>query len=401
MHPLLNSRCNFGIIVYNAKSVSVAKSITINRIFSDNHNWDVFSYKHASELRSVEIFEVEKMLGCQSLDSGYFVFVCPDCKVEKVVHLGCGGRVCTHCGKHFTDKWAGQVAENLFNVVHRHCVFSIPDALWGLFREKRELLKELMNCCIVATARTMGKKLGRNVKPGIVAVLHTFGKDMKFYPHVHCLVTEGGAKINGVWVDVTYFPYELLRKFWQYAVLKMLRKKLPKTKENRKWIEFLFKKYGNGFYVYAKDKIKSKKEMVRYIGRYIRHPAIAESRIDSYDGEKVVFHFVNNDGVKKWVAMSVEEFIAAVIGHIPDKHFKVIRYYGVYARQDRKKYKKLVDWSNDYGTIMQMDLTQFLHKLTPTCDMCGNLMEFAWYEPRKPPDEKDFGSRITDWAYFR
>lgn len=37
----------------------------------------------------------------------------------------------------------------------------------------------------------------------------------------------------------------------------------------------------------AKDTIGNKKEMVKYIGRHIRHPAIAESRIESYDGERV------------------------------------------------------------------------------------------------------------------
>ena len=381
--------------------MSVAKSITINHIFLDNHNWGVYRYKRALELREVEIVEVEKMLHCQDAGSGYFVFHCPDCNENKIVHLGCNSRVCTHCGKHFTDKWAAQVASHMYNVVHRHCVFTIPDILWQIIKENRLLLKELMDCCITATAKMFQKKIGKDAKPGIVAVLHTYGKAMNFNPHVHCLVTEGGVKSNGDWIDITYFPFELLRMYWQYEVLKMLKRILPKTKENKLFIESLFVKYSNGFYVRAKDRIKSKKEMVRYIGRYIRHPAIAESRIDSYDGEKVVFHFVDHDNIKHVVSMLVEEFIAAVIGHIPDRHFKVIRYYGIYARQDRKKYKKIVDWNNNYETIIQTKIVQYMHKLTPTCNKCGKLMEFICYEPRKPPDETKFGSRITDWAYIK
>lgn len=383
------------------KLVSVPKSISINLIFSDNHNWSVFKLNHSSELREVEVAEVEKMLHCQDEDGGYFWFHCPNCNEFKVVHLGCNSRVCTHCGKHFTDRWAGKVAENMFDMIHRHCVFTISDVLWPVFKERRELLKELMDCVIVAIARMMEKKLGKNVKPGIVAVLHTYGKDLKFNPHIHCLVTEGGVKSNGEWVPVTFFPFELLRKFWQYQVLKMLKKKLPKTKENKALIQSLFAKHSNGFYVRAKDKIESKKKLVRYIGRYIRHPAIAESRIDSYNGEKVTFHYTDHDEVKLWVTMTVEEFISAVIGHIPDKNFRVVRYYGVYSRQDRKKYKRLINRSNDYGIITQTKLVEYLHKLTPRCEKCDRLMELWWYEPRKPPDEKNFGNKITDWTYFR
>ena len=383
------------------KTVGVPKNITINRIFSDNNNWGVFRLNHSSELRDVEVVEVEKMLHCQDEDSGYFVFRCSNCNELKTVHLGCNSRVCTHCGKHFTDRWAGQVAENLFDVIHRHCVFTISDELWPVFRERRELLKGLMDCCIEAIARMMKKKLGKNVKPGIVAVLHTFGKDMKFNPHVHCLVAEGGAKSNGEWVPVNFFPFELLRKFWQYEVLKMLKKKLPKTIGNKELIQSLFTDHINGFYVRAKDRIKSKKEMIRYIGRYIRHPAIAESRIDSYDGGKVIFHYTDHAEVRHWVTMTVDEFISAVIGHIPDRNFRVVRYYGVYSRQDRKKYKRLINHSNDYGIITQTKLAEYVHKLTPRCEKCDRLMELMWYEPRKPPDEKNFGNKITDWSYFR
>lgn len=383
------------------KTVCVAKPITINHIFSDRHNWNVFKFKHADDLREVEVAEVEKMLHCQDDDSGYFIFFCPGCKETKIVHLGCGSRVCTHCGKHFTDRWAAGVAENVYDVVHRHCVFTVPDVIWKLIRENRWLLKDLMDCAIKAVTKMMKKKLGKEVMPGIVAVLHTFGKDMKFNTHVHCLVTEGGIKPNGEWADVTYFPFELLRKYWKKAVLRMLKRRWAKTEEDKSWIESLSKKHSKGYYVRAKDRIKSKKEMIKYIGRYIRHPAIAESRIDSYDGENVIFHYVDNDDIKHQITMSVDEFIAAVIGHIPDRHFKVIRYYGIYARKNRKKYKKLAKRHNTYITMIQTDLTQYLPKLTPRCDKCGNLMQLMGYEPRKPPDERKFGSKITDWAYIK
>ena len=380
--------------------MSYGKSITINRIFSDLHNWDAFLFKHKDSLRAVEVVEVEKMLLCQDKMSGYFVFHCQKCDVDKVVHLGCNSRVCTHCGKHFTDRWADMVAKGMMNVVHRHCVFTIPDVLWPIFKKNRRLLKELIDCCIRAVAKMFMQKMGKNIKPGVVAVLHTFGKDMKFNAHVHCLVTEGGMQENGAWIDINFFPFELLRKYWQYEVLLMLKENLPDTKENRDLIDAQFIEHTEGFYVRAVDRIKSKRELVRYIGRYIRHPAIAESRIDSYDGKYVTFHYTDNLDVIHKVVMTVEEFITAIIGHIPDRQFKIIRYYGIYARKDRKKYRELMNGCAYYGSIIQTTLTKFLHRMIIHCDKCHGLMDFVWYEPRRPPDKSIFGAQIKDWQYI-
>jgi Putative transposase len=181
----------------------------------------------------------------------------------------------------------------------------------------------------------------------------------------------------------------------------MLKRKLPKTKENKQLIDSLFTKHPKGFYVRATDRVKSKEEIVRYIGRYIRHPAIAESRIDSYNGKEVTFHYTDHENTKQVVKMSVDEFISAVIGHIPDRHFKVIRYYGFYARQDRKKYRHIVGEDSSYGTITQTSILKFMGKHIQKCHECGNVMEFIEYQKRKPPDSEKFGDKITDWAYIR
>ncbi|RLF28243.1 MAG: hypothetical protein DRN05_04445 [Thermoplasmata archaeon] len=68
----------------------------------------------------------------------------------------------------------------------------------------------------------------------------------------------------------------------------------------------LFKRYPKGFYVRAKDTINNKKGMVKYIGRYIRHPAVAESRIIFYDGNEVIFWYKDDDNIVHYVTMEVE-----------------------------------------------------------------------------------------------
>ena len=72
----------------------------------------------------------------------------------------------------------------------------------------------------------------------------------------------------------------------------------------------------------------------KYIGRYLGRPVIATSRIDSYDGDLVTFHY-NRHEDDKYVeeTIPVMDFIQRLIRHIPEKHFKMIRYDGIYARR--------------------------------------------------------------------
>ena len=60
---------------------------------------------------------------------------------------------------------------------------------------------------------------------------------------------------------------------------------------------------------------------------------IATSRIDKYDGSMVTFHY-NRHEDDKYIqeTIPVMDFIKRLIRHIPEKHFKMIRYGGLYAR---------------------------------------------------------------------
>lgn len=96
-----------------------------------------------------------------------------------------------------------------------------------------------------------------------------------------------------------------------------------------------------GFYVYAKPNKCDPNTVVKYIGRYLGRPVIATSRIDKYDGEMVTFHY-NRHEDDKYVVETIPaiDFFKRLIRHIPEKHFKMIRYGGLYARH-RENDKKL------------------------------------------------------------
>ena len=157
--------------------------------------------------------------------------------------------------------------------------------------------------------------------------------------HIHCLITEGGFSDDGFWRVVKHFNYTLLRKSFQTVLFNELEHHIvPSFKKTK---ALIYPKDKNGFYIYAKPNLCDTDTVVKYISRYLGRPVIALKRIDSYDGENVTFHYnrhEDNAFVQK--TLSALDFIRLLIQHIPEKNFKMTRYYGLYARH-RKKDKSL------------------------------------------------------------
>lgn len=358
--------------------------------------WEGYKLRHYKYLRAVEIREVEKMLNCKSK---FFIFKCALCSALKIIYSSCNSRVCTCCGKKHVDKWSKQLCKHLYKKPHRHIVLTMPDSLWHYFKENRDLLKHFMDCSRKMFDYVLKETKHKDLTPAYLSVLHTFGRDMKYNPHTHLIFAAGGFDSNNQWVKIKYIDYKLLRTSWQKAVLDMLKKKLtPFYPEIPALVDNLYKRYPEGFYVRAKDTIKSKHITVKYIGRYIRHPAIASSRIVSFDDKEVNFYYFDHDTKRKiYKTMSVDDFITALIGHIPDDQFKVIRYYGAYSRKTSKFFRKIMNLAE---SITQMTLGKFgffSKKYAPICDKCGITMTCVWYSGKDPPKDHKLGEVLTDW----
>ena len=263
--------------------------------------------------------------------------------------------------------------KRMLPVKHRHCVFTLPNELWSLMRDDREMIKIAFGLLIATVEEVFGKRYGSKIIPGITAVLHTFGEDMKFNVHFHTLVTCGGVDINGKWVDFNYFPYNALRKVWQYKVLTAIKEYLPKNNENAALIDKLFKDHPNGFYVRAKDVVENNKgkSLLKYIARYVRHPAIAQSRIVEFDGETVTFICDKDEETERRVSMPVIEFLFALAQHIPPKGFQVIKHLGIYANRIRSKYDAVFSMLGAIHAGVQKRLFRVMKK----CTFCGEPME--------------------------
>ena len=136
----------------------------------------------------------------------------------------------------------------------------------------------------------------KNFTPGYIMVLHTFGRDLKWNPHIHCLISEDGYSDDGFWRHITHFNYTYLRNAFRTALLNEMQSRLGPSFKKVKAL--CYSEHKHGFYVYAKPDKCDPKTVVKYIGRYLGCPVIATSRIDKYDGEFVTFHYNRHEDEK-------------------------------------------------------------------------------------------------------
>ena len=135
----------------------------------------------------------------------------------------------------------------------------------AMFEADQSLFKVLMDA-VSNTVQQMLKDKHR-VVPGIVCVLHPYGKELILNPHVHVLLTEGGLARSGVWVLVSFLGYGVLWRVWQCQLLSMVRRVLSWSVENRCLVDWLFVEYRAGFYVFAKCRVSKPRYIVGYVGR--------------------------------------------------------------------------------------------------------------------------------------
>lgn len=198
--------------------------------------------------------------------------------------------------------------------------------------------------------------------PGICTVMHTFGSRLNFDPHIHILISEGGIDIkSGTWKNCCYFPHQMLKSRFRAVLIKKMRalakenalsipddlKKIWREKYNF-WGNFFAltqKLYDVIWYVHIGKKLENAYFTIKYIGRYAKRPSMAETRILHYDFEEQIVTYSYHDkhtDTEKTTTVSVEEFISLLIRHIPDKHFRMIRYSGLLANCVKNNYFRLL-----------------------------------------------------------
>ena len=328
----------------------------LQSIFTDYYEHIIYQL----HTRPAVIENVTKMIHCGDPAYGGAMYGCPHCGELKFVPFRCKSRFCPSCGNKYNQMRSFHMSCKLISCVHRHCVFTIPEKLRSYFLKDRSLLNCLFQAVRDVVLRMFAKmNKSENFTPGFICVLHTFGRDLKWNPHIHALISEGATGNITPWRIVKHFDYTFLRNAFRKVLLDLLTEKLGPSFKKVK--NEMYTKHADGFYVRAKPNSCTPDITLKYISRYLGRPVIATSRIDKYDGNNVTFHYTRHEDDKTIEeCIPAMDFIKRLIIHIPEKNFKMLRYYGIYAKhhkhekhlrkcislEKRKFLYSFLDWRN-------------------------------------------------------
>jgi hypothetical protein len=144
---------------------------------------------------------VDKFLECGDYSQGMARIKCnnDDCGYEYFRPFSCKQwYLCPSCHQKrlllFSER---MTQETLLKLPHRQFVFTVPKALRPFFRHDKKLFAEVSRLISIILTKYYSAAAGKELDTGIVSAFQTYGDMLRFNPHWHCIVLDGGIDENG------------------------------------------------------------------------------------------------------------------------------------------------------------------------------------------------------------
>jgi hypothetical protein len=290
------------------------------------------------------------IVNCRTAALGAHVDRCDRCGFEKISYNSCRNRHCPKCQTFAKEDWIEKQRQNLLNGTYFHVVFTIPAELRPVFlQNQREMYGLLFKTVSETILELCGDKKYLGVKPGITAVLHTWGQNLSYHPHLHCIVTSGGLTGSGEWRagrKKFFLPVKVLSKKFRGRFLHRLRKENLRFRGGTEGLNnpgdydaFIAKLYGTDWVVYCKPPFGGAQKVIEYLGRYTHRVAVSNNRIIDVSDGFVTFRWrdYGDSNKSKTMTLAAEEFIRRFLLHVLPSGFRKIRHFGLFASRDKGK----------------------------------------------------------------
>jgi hypothetical protein len=266
-----------------------------------------------------------------------------------VSYNSCRDRHCPKCQTARQVAWVEARLARLLPVPYFHVVFTLPEQLQPLTLKNRRLVYDLLFRAASETLLELAadpRRLGARI--GLTAVLHTWGQNLLFHPHLHCVVTGGGLSSDGQrWVagrEDYFLPVRVLGQLFRGKFLAGLKAayqageftlagSVEALRDSSQFRQLLGTLYRQRWVVYAKPPFGGARQVYRYLGRYTHRVAISNSRLVALEHGRVTFRYkdyADNQRIKQ-MTLEADEFIRRFLLHVLPKGFVRIRHYGLLA----------------------------------------------------------------------
>ena len=331
---------------------------------------------------------------CHSAALGYHHYKCSDkgCGHSHYVYHSCRNRHCPQCGTARAGQWMEERLGELLPVKYFHVVFTLPAELSGIAMGNRKAMFKLLfdasSHCLLSLCRDE-KRLG--AIPSVTSVLHTWGQQLNFHPHVHCIVRAGGADEKKQWKPLKkgngnfLFPYKvmepLFKGYFLDRLITLIEQGEVKFPAKTNWKELKKGLYKKEWIIHAKQPFGNASQVIEYLGRYTQKIAISNHRIQNIDAQnKVSFSYKDyaDNSKRKSMTLEGEEFLKRFSLHILPPGFVRIRHYGILGNNKRRKTvaqilknMKVPEHPLPVNTPLAIRLLSMYGKDIALCPKCG------------------------------
>jgi Putative transposase/Transposase zinc-binding domain len=351
---------------------------------------------------------------CRTAVLGGHNYACLDCGHQRQAYNSCRNRHCPKCQGLDQKRWLAARLQTILPIPYFHLVFTVPSELRTIALRNRTWFFNLLFQAATQSLVTLGndpKRLGGQL--GITAVLHTWTRDLRFHPHIHCIVTGGGLSPDGkAWLNARQsylFSVLALGSLFRGKFLDALKRAeargdldLPEDMQGQGAMAQLRRRlFEKNWIVYAKPPFGGPEEVYRYLGRYTHRVGLSNHRILDINSDAVT---IRTRG-EKTTTLKPEEFIRRYLLHVLPSAFVKIRHFGLFASSNLKTRLEVARGllsSQDVGegtrgcsqtaTLKNAATKEhsptLLGQIPTLCPACGSQYWIALPEPKNRPPPK-------------
>lgn len=363
-------------------------------------------YQKKNNLPIYKIKAINAIINCRTSILGGHIDACDECGNIRISYNSCRNRHCPKCQFLTKEKWLKKRINELLPVHYFHVVFTIPDNLNLIMLNNQEIMYKIL--FKAASQTIIDLSLDKfKAKTGLLAILHTWGQNLSYHPHLHCVVPGGGLsadKQNWVHSKKKYLlPIKIMSAVFKGKFLELFKKaykdnkvkfhgKISKYNNKKQFQNLLDCLYYKNWIVFSKKPFDGPNKVLKYLGRYTHRIAISNNRILKYENGKVTFRWKDykDKSKNKVMTLEVDEFIRRFLLHILPNGFFKIRHYGIFSNRIKNKMinicRKVLNVNEKLGGIIKdwkkfmLELTGMDVRICPCCNK-GNMITIATSHP--------------------
>jgi hypothetical protein len=361
---------------------------------------DRYRHTHDAHLGRIERRVMSAIEMCRTARLGGHVQQCQDCEAIRISYNSCRNRHCPKCQGQASRDWLAARQADLLPVGYFHVVFNMPQQIAEIAFQNKEQVYTILFRAVAETLRKLAadpRHLGAEI--GFIALLHSWGQNLHYHPHIHCIVPGGGLSVDqSRWVAFRpnfFLPVRVLSRLFRRLFLEGLKQAydlrqlqffgdIAGLADPVAFNRTLKEARRIGWVVYAKPPFAGPKQVLAYLGRYTHRIAISNSRLVSIDGDRVTFRWKDYraGGRQKVMTLTAHEFIRRFLLHTVPDGFHRIRHYGLLANGHRQLKldlcRSLLDVPPPEQPVEELDAKT--PPLAHRCPCCGGAMTIigAW-----------------------